>query len=61
LEKTCQDYVLNPTEERIKLNELPMDTVVKNVGISQEPVRKHTVDIAIKPGRLHYYTNINII
>lgn len=52
LEKTCQDYVLNPTKERINLNELPVDTVVKNV--SQEPTRKQTVDNAAKPGKFHY-------
>ncbi|VVC44850.1 Hypothetical protein CINCED_3A011042 [Cinara cedri] len=48
LEKTCQDYVINPTKERINLNELPADTVIKNVGISQEPIKKHTVD-NVKP------------
>lgn len=52
LEKTCQDYVLNPTKERINLNELPVDTVIKNV--SQEPARKQTVDNAVKPGKYHY-------
>lgn len=52
LEKTCQDYVLNPTKERINLNELPVDIVVKNV--SQEPARKQNVDNAVKPGKFHY-------
>lgn len=52
LEKTCQDFVNNPTKERINLNELPDDTIVKNVGISQEPIRKHTVEKIVKPGKL---------
>lgn len=60
LEKTCQDYILHPTIERIKLNELPIDTVVKSVGISQEPSRKLTVDHTVKPGKLYYLININI-
>lgn len=51
MEKSCQDYILNPTIERIKLRELPVDTVVKSVGISQEPTRKHTVDNVVKPGK----------
>lgn len=46
LEKTCQDYVLNPTKECINLNELPVDVVVQN--ISQEPTRKQNVDNAVK-------------
>lgn len=54
LEKTCQDYIINPTKERINLSELPVDTVVKNVGISQEPSRKHVVDNVVKPGKLNY-------
>ncbi|XP_025417234.1 coatomer subunit gamma-2 [Sipha flava] len=49
LEKTCQDYILNPTKEHINLNELPVDTIVKNVGVSKEPTKKHTVDNIIKP------------
>jgi len=53
LEKTCQNYVLNPTKERIRLNELPVDIVVKNV--SQEPTRKQNVDNAVnKPGKFYY-------
>lgn len=52
LEKTCQEYVLNPTKERINLNELPVETVVKSVSVSQEPIRKHIVDNAVKTGRL---------
>lgn len=61
LEKSCQDYILNPTKESIKLSELPVDIVVKSVGISQEPTRKHTVDNAVKPGKfLLFYQHINI-
>lgn len=52
LEKTCQEYVLNPTKERINLNELPVETVVKSVNVSQEPIRKNIVDNAIKTGKL---------
>lgn len=51
LEKTCQDYILNPTTERIKLNELPVDTIVKNVCISQEPTRKQIIEHTVKPGK----------
>jgi len=57
LEKTCQDYVLNPTKERIRLNELPVDIVVKNV--SQEPTRKQNIDNAVKPGK--FYHDIKVI
>jgi len=52
LEKTCQDYVLNPTKERINLSELPVDIVIKN--ISQEPTRKQNVDNPVKPGKFRY-------
>lgn len=51
LEKTCQDFVNNPTEKRIDFNELPEDTIVKNVSISQEPIRKHAVENIVKPGK----------
>lgn len=51
MEKTCQDYIQNPTKERINLKELPADTIVKNVGISQETTKKHTVDNIVKPGK----------
>lgn len=57
LEKTCQDYVLNPTKERIRLNELPVDMVVKN--ISQEPTRKQNVDNAVKPGK--FFNDVKVI
>lgn len=61
LEKSCQDYISNPTKERIKLKELPVDTVVKSIGISQEPTRKHTVDNVVKPGKLLlFYQHCNI-
>jgi len=58
LEKTCQDYVLNPTIERINLNELPVDVIVKNISVSQEPIRKQIVEHTIKPGKFHYLNKI---
>lgn len=60
MEKTCQDYILKPTKERINLKELPVDVVVKSVNISQEPTRKHTVDTTVQPSIIHYYTKILI-
>lgn len=62
LEKTCQEYISNPTKERINLKELPVDTIVKSVGISQEPTRKHNVDNIIKPGKFNFFfLNKNVI
>lgn len=58
LEKTCQEYVLNPKKDRINLKELPVDVVVKNVGIAQEPIRKQPVDPIVKPGNFFYHSNI---
>lgn len=58
LEKTCQDYILNPTKEHINLNDLPVETIVKNVGVSKEPTKKHTVDNTVKPGYMHFHLNI---
>lgn len=60
LEKTCQDYIVNPTTKRINLSELPVDTVVKNVGISQEPSRKLVVDNVVKPGKLNHINIYNL-
>lgn len=54
LEKTCQDYISNPTKERINLNELPVDTIVKNVGVPKEPTKKHVIDNTVKPGNINF-------
>lgn len=59
LEKTCQDYILKPTKERINLKELPVDVVVKSVNISQEPTRKHTIDTTVQQSIFHY--NIKLL
>ncbi|XP_050436420.1 coatomer subunit gamma-2 isoform X2 [Adelges cooleyi] len=47
LEKTCQDFVANPTKERINLSELPFDTDVK--ATHAESTRKNIVDKTIQP------------
>lgn len=59
MEKTCQDYILKPTKERINLKELPVDVVVKSVNISQEPTRKHTIDTTVQQSIFYY--NIKIL
>jgi len=58
LEKTCQEYVLNPKKERINIKELPVDVAVKNVGIVQEPIRKQVIDTIVKPGKCYYHSII---
>ncbi|XP_050534139.1 coatomer subunit gamma-2 [Daktulosphaira vitifoliae] len=47
LEKTCQDFIKNPSKERIKLNELPVDIVVK--ASPTETLKKNVAIKTVQP------------
>lgn len=49
MEKTCQDFVKNPSKERINLDDLPVDIVVKASPI--ETLKNNVAVKTVQPGK----------